>query len=108
MTQTIPAPIADYFAGSNAKDVAATAASFAQSASVFDEGKTHTGRPAIEAWIADAFAKYGAHAEVSAVEPKGGAYRVAALVSGNFPGSPATLHYDFTLADNQITALSIG
>ncbi|WP_246729989.1 hypothetical protein [Rhizobium ruizarguesonis] len=33
---------------------------------------------------------------------------VSALVSGNFPGSPAILRYHFTLGDRSIIRLEIG
>jgi uncharacterized protein (TIGR02246 family) len=108
MVQTIPAQIARYFQASNDRNPDSAAATFAEMATVVDEGRSHVGRPAIRAWLVAVFGKYGVTATVSEVTRQGEDYRVAALVAGNFPGSPATLHYDFKLADEQIARLSIG
>lgn len=108
MTQSVPTPIAAYFSASNAKDPDAALASFAEAATVVDEGQTHVGKSAIRGWLLEVFAKYGVTATVSAITRQGDNYRVAALVAGNFPGSPATLHYDFTLGDEGIERLKIG
>lgn len=108
MAQSIPAPIAAYFAGSNEQDADAALAAFAEAATVVDEGHTHVGTAAIRAWLFDVFAKYGVTATVTDVARNGEVYRVAALVSGNFPGSPAVLHYEFVVEGAGIARLAIG
>lgn len=108
MTVIVPTPIANYFSASNAHDPDAAVACFAPAAQVIDEGETHVGPAAIRAWLVKVYAKYGVTATVTEVTPQAGGQRVAAEVAGNFPGSPAVLHYDFTLADGAITRLSIG
>lgn len=83
-------------------------ASFAEGASVVDEGRTYVGRPAILMWLEEVFAKYGVTAEVSEHAVLGDVHRVGALVSGKFPGSPAVLHYEFALEGAGIVRLAIG
>lgn len=83
-------------------------ASFSEDATVRDEGRTHVGRAAIRAWMDETTRKYGVSVAVSKVTVEGDAVRVAALVSGNFPGSPATLRYAFTLSGDHVTRLEIG
>ncbi len=52
--------------------------------------------------------KYRVTVEVVDATVNGHAWRIAGMVSGNFPGSPATLHYNFTLHDGRIARLEIG
>ena len=47
-------------------------------------------------------------AEVSEVTTDGDRARVAAIVSGNFPGSPVTLRFTFTIDKDRIERLDIG
>jgi ketosteroid isomerase-like protein len=108
MTVSVPPMISAYFAATNAHDPDAAVASFAEMAVVVDERHEYVGKPAIRGWLVAVFAKYGVTSTVSAITHQGDTHRVAALVSGNFPGRPATLHYDFTLADDGIARLSIG
>ena len=108
MTKTLPPALERYFAAKRSEDIDAVVLTFAEDALVQDEKHMHRGRPAIRAWIEETTAKYHASAEVTGVEANGDKLRVAALVSGNFPGSPVTLHYDFILRDGLIAELSIG
>jgi ketosteroid isomerase-like protein len=108
MTETLPPAVERYFAAKLDEDIDTVMLSFAEDALVQDEKHTYRGRPAIRAWIEETTAKYHARAAVSDVEANGDKLRVAALVSGNFPGSPVTLHYDFMLRDGLIAELSIG
>ncbi|MGQ9367555.1 nuclear transport factor 2 family protein [Azospirillum sp. ST 5-10] len=108
MTPELPAPIAAYFTAGNAKDIDRMIAPFADDAVVTDERQAHRGRPAIRAWMEAVTAKYGATAEVLTAEATATGHRVTARVHGNFPGSPATLRYGFTLSGSEITGLEIG
>lgn len=108
MTIPLPVPLTNYFAAKNRHDIEAMLAPFAQDAVVRDEGKTHSGRAQIGAWMIDTTKKYRVTVEPVDASSAGDTWKVAALVSGNFPGSPATLHYRFTLADDQIAKLEIG
>ena len=108
MTKPLPQALAAYYAAKNNHDIDAMLAPFSETASVRDEGKTMRGLPEIRAWMEETTRKYGVTVEVKAVEQDGEIYTVAALVSGRFPGSPATLHYRFTLAGGHIAHLEIG
>jgi ketosteroid isomerase-like protein len=108
MSTKLPEPLKAYFAAKNRRDIDGMLASYAEEATVRDEGQTHSGRGAIRAWIEETTRKYGVTVEVSKVATKGDRVTVAALVSGNFPGSPATLHYAFELSGGRIVRLEIG
>lgn len=108
MLTTRHAPLDAYFAAKNRKDIEAMLAPFTEDAVVKDEGGTHSGRAAIRSWMEETTRKYGVAVEVSGVEGANDRVRVAALVTGNFPGSPATLHYAFQLSGDRISRLEIG
>ncbi|MDO9413630.1 MAG: nuclear transport factor 2 family protein [Pseudolabrys sp.] len=108
MPLDLPAPLPAYFAAKNAHDIDAMLACFAQDAAVRDEGKDYHGHPAIRGWIEETTRKYKVTVEPNAVDHVGEEVAVKALVSGDFPGSPATLGYRFTIADGKIAAWKIG
>jgi hypothetical protein len=102
----LPEPIATYF-DVDRRDGAAIARCFTSQAVVKDEGQTHTGPAAIEAWKAAAVAKYSYTSEPFAVEQQNGHYIVNSRLTGNFPGSPVDLRYIFRLERNKIAFLEI-
>jgi ketosteroid isomerase-like protein len=108
MTVKLPQLLADYFAAKNRHDIDAMLTPFAPDATVRDEGEIHQGSDAIRDWMDATTRKYRVTVEVADATANGQAWRVAGLVSGNFPGSPATLHYNFTLAGDRIARLEIG
>jgi ketosteroid isomerase-like protein len=108
MSIHVPSPIAAYIKAENAHDAQAVAACFTDEAVVRDEGKTIEGRAAIRAWKVDTSKKYSATISPSAVEAHPHGFLVAAIVSGDFPGSPLEMKFDFTLAGERIAALEIG
>lgn len=108
MSQELPPPLQRYFAAKNRQDIDGMLAPFAEGATVRDEGHSRTGHAAIRAWMEETTRKYHDTAEVSDVTREGDRVRVAALVSGDFPGSPVTLHFSFTLDRDRIGRLEIG
>ena len=102
----LPEPIAAYF-DADGHDGRAVARCFTPDGQVRDEGKTHTGTAAIEAWKAGASRQYAYTVTPFQIEGQDGAYVVAAHVAGNFPGSPVDLRYRFTLQRRKIAALEI-
>ena len=108
MTAELPQPLADYFAAKNLHDIDGMLIPFSSDAAVRDEGETHQGLAAIRDWMEATTRKYRVTFEVAAATANGAAWRIAGIVSGNFPGSPATLHYTFTLAGQRIARLEIG
>ncbi|MFG3448432.1 MULTISPECIES: nuclear transport factor 2 family protein [unclassified Stenotrophomonas] len=103
----LPEPIAAYFQA-DSQGAAAVARCFTRDGVVLDEGHTHTGPAAIEAWKTDASARYTYTATPHALERHGRSYLVTSTVSGDFPGSPLDLRYAFTLERGKIARLEIG
>jgi hypothetical protein len=102
----LPPPIAAYFAA-DTSDANVVARCFSESAVVIDERREHRGKPAITRWRAEAVAKYHYTSEPLAVDVTGQDVRVTARVTGDFPGSPVTLQYRFTLEGVSIARLEI-
>lgn len=109
----LPAPIKAFFdADKGAADTAPISA-FAPGAVVGDEGHTHIGRAAIEAWWCASKAQYRATAEPLDIRDEQDRTIVRAKVTGAFSGSPAVLTFSFRLTegrlmDEQIAELRIG
>lgn len=100
----LPAPIQAYFDA----DDAAPLDAFSPDAVVQDEGRTHVGHTAIEAWWHAAKEQYRHTAEPRELRVERGLTLVRALVTGRFPGSPALLTFAFQLEHGRIAALEIG
>lgn len=80
---------------------------FSIDAVVVDEGHSYVGPTAIAAWWHATQQKYRPIiTPLSAVEAEEKT-RVTAEVAGDFPNSPVTLHFTFTVGNEQITALEI-
>lgn len=104
-TLNLPAPIDAYFAADPKTE--ALAHCFTAQAVLKDEGHTYTGVRAIQAFLADASAKYNATTVPFALEQEDGSHVVRATVTGNFPGSPIVLSYRFRLEGALIASLEI-
>ncbi len=104
----LPAPIRAYLDADKKNDGEAVVQTFAADAVVRDEGHTHVGRTAIEKWWRDAKARYQHRVEPVGVDQNGDVVNVSAKVTGDFPGSPATLIFAFGCRAGQITHLDIG
>ena len=102
----LPNVIADLAAAQNNFDSLAYANCFSETAMVFDEGKTHTGKTAIKNWIEKANQEY--KAVMKPLEYSAAEQTLQAEVSGTFAGSPIVLTYQFELKDGQIQSLKIG
>lgn len=103
----LPDPIQSFFDADTSTSRNALAAAFAADAIVRDEGHTYHGLPQIEAWWHAAKRKYDHHAVPFEVRDVDGLVQVCAVVTGNFPGSPATLTYRFDLDSDRIASLEI-
>lgn len=104
----LPQAIRAYFDADGGGEVGRLLQSFAADAVVKDEGAFHVGHLAIASWWRAAKARYGHKAEPLEAEAGGGTTRVRARVTGNFPGSPATLAFAFRLEGDRIARLEIG
>lgn len=104
---TLPQAIAGYVEAANAQAPERLAACFNTDAVVHDEGRERCGRGEIAAWARDTALRYGATIEPAGLDDAGGGHRLRALVRGNFPGSPITLHFHFALRSGAIQSLEI-
>lgn len=102
----LPEAIAAYFQA-DTQDGRAVARCFTPDGVVRDEGSTHVGQAAIEAWKADASTRYTYTTRPHKLEREGRHHIVTGHVSGNFPGSPVDLRYRFTLKRGKIATLEI-
>jgi hypothetical protein len=108
MTASLPPPLRDYFAATNAHDVAAMSAAFSEDASVRDEGSDHHGLTAIRAWMKETIEKYDYRVEPLESSRTGKMTSVLVSIRGRFPGSPVTVQYQFAVDGQKITFLEIG
>ena len=107
MTRELPPVIAAFFQAHNTGQTADLNQLFTDDAHVCDELHEYRGA-AIQEWIDGAIAKYQPVATVTDLAEEGSQTIAAAQVSGNFPGSPAQLRFNFTLKNGKIGVLVIG
>lgn len=98
----LPQPLPAYFAARDHRD---TARLFAPDAVVRDEGAVHAGSVAIVEWLDRVEARYHPRYAVQSAETEGNRSVVTFLVSGTFPGSPATLRQAFVIDAGLIRSL---
>ena len=99
--------IQSYVDASNAHDVKSILACFADDAVVRDENATRRGKIDIERWASETIEKYKFHFKPLNVERRANETVVSIEVSGSFPGSPVTLDYHFSVANDKISSLII-
>jgi hypothetical protein len=99
--------IQSYVDASNAHDVNSILGCFAGDAVVRDENAMHRGKIEIERWASETIDKYKFHFKPLSAEKCATETVVNIEVSGSFPGSPVTLDYHFTVANEKISSLTI-
>lgn len=104
----LPSPIQAYFDAERTHDGEALSRVFAPGAVVNDEGRSHAGHDAIEAWRRETKAKYQHVVEPLEAGQTDDVTKVLARVTGQFPGSPAIVTFAFRLKGDQIAELEIG
>jgi uncharacterized protein (TIGR02246 family) len=107
MAIDLPKAIAGYFAADDTKDAERVAHCFTETAVVTDEGETHSGRDAIQAWKASSSTKYSYTVEPFSIAADGDHIVVTSHLAGDFPGSPVDLRYVFALDGDKIAELEI-
>jgi hypothetical protein len=105
LVNNLPRVIADLVKAQNNFDSKAYAACFAETAVVFDEGKTHKGRKEIKNWIDKANRTYKTVMQPLAYSAN--KQILKAEISGTFPGSPLVLSYRLEIKDEEIHSLKI-
>jgi len=101
----LPNIISELVQTQNNFDSHAYANCFTETATVFDEGKTHNGKTEIENWIATANSEY--KAVMKPIDYNEKENILSAEISGSFPGSPLVLKYHFEWNDGLIQSLKI-
>ena len=107
MRLLFPKPIELFMSSENTHDLEALTDCFAAHATVRDEGQTLHGLKAIKAWRRETRKKYRHTVEPMAVTARDGKTVVSATLTGDFPGSPITLEFVFTLEGGKIAVLEI-
>ena len=107
MSLLLPPAIALYVKLENAGDTTTLSACFAPNAIVRDEDRTYEGLAAITAWKAETKQQYHHTITPLAVTPQQGKTVLTATLTGDFPGSPIPVHFDFVLEAGKILALEI-
>jgi hypothetical protein len=103
----LPKPIELFMSSENTHDLEALADCFAADATVRDEGQTPKGLKAIRTWRLETGKKYRHAVEPVALTARDGKTVVSTKLTGDFPGSPITLDFVFTLEGGKIAALEI-
>jgi hypothetical protein len=98
------AQVADAKSAMDAHDAQTLASLFAPDGRVADDNEEHVGRPAIERWFA---ATPLIRLETVSSTVDGNAHALVAKGYGDYPQSPLTFRYDFTLSEAGIDSLSI-
>ena len=108
MLTNLPPVVPRFVDTSNARDVDGFVACFAADAVVHDEGRTHTGIDELRKWKQDSEDEYTYTIEPTGLDQRNGQTILSGTMTGNFPGSPVDLTYEFTIsADDAIMALRI-
>jgi hypothetical protein len=101
----LPESIEIYVRAENDADVDANDICFSPDATARDEGHIYEGLAEIKRWKAESKRKYNHTMEPFEVSERDGRIVVASRVTGDFPGSPITLHSSFLLKDGKILTL---
>lgn len=103
----LPTLVAQFVEAQNTYDSEAYVTCFTETATVHDEGKTHTGKPEIREWIERANEAYQSFMKPLKYEKSGSNGVLTAEVSGTFPGSPIVLKFHLGLKDDLIDSLKV-
>lgn len=101
----LPNVINEFLKAKNSFDSVAFAECFSETAIVFDEGKTHTGKKEIEQWIDNSNKQHQDTLEPIDYDEKEDI--LSAKVTGTFPQSPIILKFHFTITDETIQSLKV-
>lgn len=103
----LPHAVAALIAAQNNYDSTVFSEQFTIDATVYDEGQFYNGRPAIKQWNQMTNDKYSVTLTPVAFMNEDAHSILTVQVSGNFPGSPIDLKYQFTFERDQIKTLKI-
>ncbi|WP_419211209.1 nuclear transport factor 2 family protein [Maribacter sp. X9] len=101
----LPEVISDLVKAQDSFDSRGYANCFTETAVVFDEGRTYTGKGEIKNWIEKANSEY--KVTMKPLEYSDGEKTLKAEISGSFPGSPVVLTYRYEFKNDLIQSLKI-
>jgi hypothetical protein len=107
MPISLPPPVDLYVALENSGNTERLSECFTPDAIVRDEGHTYEGLAAIKKWKAETKKKYNHTVTPLEAAQRNGKTVLKAKLTGNFPGSPVTVNFDFVLEAEKITSLQI-
>lgn len=107
MPMTMPETVQTYVDSTNELDAERFIGQFADNACVHDEGHYYCGIRAIREWREATNKKYKFSMKPLVVREHGNETMLTAELTGNFPGSPAKLQFDFAFHNGKITKLYI-
>jgi hypothetical protein len=96
-----------YIEASNAHHVKAIVGCFDDDGVVRDENAMRRGKIDIERWVTETIQKYKFHFKPLSADGRGAKTILSMEVSGSCPGSPVTLDYHFTIANDKIQSVII-
>jgi ketosteroid isomerase-like protein len=100
---TLPTPVEQFVASTNAHDADALLAAFAPDAVVTDDGKTYADETDLRQWFQSHL--IGPNVVLTPTSWEGG--RMIASGDGDFPGGPVSFAFDFLTENDLITRLAI-
>ena len=103
----LPKLITDLVEAQNNHDAVAYSSLFSENAEVFDEGKNHIGKEAIQKWIEKSNQQYQTTLKPIGYKEEENRSVFTAEISGTFPGSPAILNFNLVLKQGLIQSLKI-
>ena len=107
-TTQLPAIIPTYLTAHRNDDVDTAISTFADDATVTDEGKTHRGRAEIRDWLATVAKEFTYTIELTGTRRIDDDHWVVTHhLEGDFPGGVVDLNHDFTLHNGKIQHLTI-
>ncbi|KAF5993654.1 nuclear transport factor 2 family protein [Streptomyces sp. WAC00263] len=105
---TLPEVITRYLNAHRTHDTATAITAFTDQATVIDDGNTHAGTEAIEAWLNRSASEFTYTIHLThAQQTDATRYITTHHLEGNFPGGTIDLRYQFTLSDGLIERLVI-
>jgi SnoaL-like protein len=108
MAIPLPPAIELYVKSENSDDAEPLSQCFTPDAIVRDEARAYEGLAAIKEWKTETKRKYRHTVTPLAIAERDGRTILEAELAGEFPGSPVTVNFGFTLKDGRIASLEIG
>ena len=99
--------ISAFVKAQNDRDTNAVVACFDDQAVVQDEGREMHGLAEIREWSEGVFKKFQFTVDPHGMVERGGERILTVTLTGNFPGSPVSLDFNFTIKNNRIARLTI-